>query len=66
MLKTTVIAHFGTQTAVARALGITKGAISLWGDVIPEGRAYQVQAVTGGKLRVDAALYPKRTRLTRR
>lgn len=49
--------HFGSKTALAKALGITKSAVSFWGEVVPEGRAYQIESVTKRVLRVDPALY---------
>lgn len=48
-----VIAHFGTATAAAKALGVTKGAVSQWATSgqIPALRQYQIERVTGGALR---------------
>jgi len=63
MKKAAAIEHFKTVTAVAEALGISVGAVSQWADVIPEGSAYKLQAVTYGALKVDESLYvdrPKR------
>jgi predicted transcriptional regulator len=57
MLKTTVKRHFGSLEAVAQALGITKSAVSQWPDRVPEGAAYKLQFITGGKLRVEQAMY---------
>lgn len=57
MKKQAVIDHFKTQAEAARALGISKQAIQDWGDVIPEGMAYKIQVITGGKLQVDPAVY---------
>jgi DNA-binding transcriptional regulator YdaS (Cro superfamily) len=62
MNKATVIEHFGNASSTADALNITRQAVSQWGDIIPEGMAYKVQAITGGDLSVDPAMYPKRTR----
>lgn len=59
MLKSVAIAHFGSQIALAKALGVTKGAVSLWGEVIPEGSAYKLESLTKGVLRVDPQLYMK-------
>lgn len=59
MLKSVAISHFGSQSALARALGVTKGAVSLWGRVIPEGSAYKLESLTKGVLRVDPQLYKK-------
>ncbi len=51
--------HFdGNRAAIARALGITRGAVSLWGEIVPEGSAYKLESITGGNLKVDPALYP--------
>jgi len=44
------IKYFGNQVKLAKALGITKQAVSGWGDTVPVGRAYQLQAVTNGAL----------------
>lgn len=60
MLKENVIAHFGTLTAVAEALNIRLASVSEWGEIIPKGRAYELQIITGGALQVDPALYVKR------
>lgn len=72
MRKTDVLAHFGcSQIAVARALNITKSAVSQWPDLIPLKSALRLQALTGGALSVDMSLYqlpelPRRSRLSRR
>ncbi len=47
------IKHYGSKGAIARALGITKQAVSAWGDRVPEGRAYQIEVLTNGALRAD-------------
>lgn len=58
MLKSDVIKHFGGQGATARALKITKGAVSQWPDIVPRGSAYQIEVITSGELRVDPDSYP--------
>lgn len=45
--------YFGTKAAIADALGIKKSAVSQWGDTIPKGRAYQIEVLTGGKLKAE-------------
>lgn len=57
MRKAQAVKYYGSQRALAAALGITEQAVSLWGDLIPEGRAYQLESITGRKLRVDPASY---------
>jgi hypothetical protein len=61
MLKETAVRHFGSKIKLARALGVTKGAISNWGDVVPEGSAYKLEVLTKRVLRVDPQLYRKPT-----
>lgn len=59
MYKNEVVAYFGTAIALAKALGISAASVSEWGDLIPEGRAYQLQVMTAGALRVDPSAYNK-------
>lgn len=51
------IKHYGSQAALARALNITRSAVSQWGPIVPEGAAYKLQSLTDGKLKVDPAVY---------
>lgn len=53
MQKSAVLEHFGTVTATAKALGISHVAVSKWDETIPKGRAYQIEVLTGGKLKAD-------------
>lgn len=59
MQKSAVIAYFGTQTATARALGITKSAVSQWkpDKPIPLNCAIKAQALSNGKLPLNLSLY---------
>lgn len=43
--KEQAVAHFKTQTALAEALGVTKGAVSQWkdGEPIPENHALKLR-----------------------
>ncbi len=61
MLTADAIAHFGTRSEIARALAISRAAVSKWGDVVPEGSAYKIESITGGKLKADPSLYPPRS-----
>lgn len=51
--------HFGNDAAIAKALGITKGAVSQWGDAIPESRQLQIHRITKGRLKADPAILSK-------
>ena len=44
------IAYFGGVAALAERLEVTPQAIYQWGDDVPFGRAFQIQALTKGKL----------------
>lgn len=57
MFTDEAVRHFGTKTQVAKALGLGKQAVSEWGEIVPKGRAYELQAITGGLLRVRPDLY---------
>lgn len=51
------IAFFGSATKLAEALGITKQAVSKWGERVPEPRDYQIEVISRGavKARDEAA-----------
>ncbi|HGY0993382.1 TPA: Cro/CI family transcriptional regulator [Aeromonas salmonicida subsp. pectinolytica] len=53
MTKHDVLNHFGSVTKTADALGISKATVSCWGTTIPKSRAYQIEVLTGGKLKAD-------------
>jgi len=59
MRKEIVLKFFGSGAEVARRLDIDRAAVSQWPEVVPMGRAYQIQALTDGALQVDPALYEK-------
>ena len=46
------IRYYGSQQALADALGITQQAVSAWGERPPILRQYELQELTGGALRV--------------
>lgn len=58
-----VISHFGTQVNVASALGITQPTVSEWvqNGYVPLGRQYEIQVLTGGKLKADPASVKRTT-----
>jgi hypothetical protein len=60
MKKAEAVAHFGSELKLAAALKISKQAVNKWPDVVPEGTAYKLQVLTGGRLQVDPSLYRKR------
>jgi len=47
------VAHFGSKTKLAKALGINPSAVTMWGETIPEVRQYQIQVFSKGKLKAD-------------
>jgi DNA-binding transcriptional regulator YdaS (Cro superfamily) len=58
MTKEQAIRHYGTQAALARALGIHRAAINGWGEQIPLGRQYQLEVLTQGVLKADRPHVP--------
>lgn len=54
MTKSQAIKHFGSVTALAKALGVTYEAVRQWADV-PELRQYQIERITKGVLKAGKA-----------
>ncbi len=61
MKKADVINYFGGICKTAAALGIKHPSVSEWQEIIPEGRAYQLEKITNGGLKYDPALYRNTT-----
>ncbi|MDX7900118.1 Cro/CI family transcriptional regulator [Aeromonas media] len=53
------IAHFGGIAPLAKALGVKTQAISQWKERVPELRSYQIEVLTGGKLKAGAHSTPQ-------
>jgi len=51
------VKFFGTKRKIADLLGLTQGAISLWGDVVPLDRAVILVKHSFGNLHIDLACY---------
>ncbi|CAI0790238.1 Cro/CI family transcriptional regulator [Serratia liquefaciens] len=58
MRKAEVISYFGGVVKTAEALGLKHPSVSGWPEIIPEGRAYQIENITKGKLKFNPDLYP--------
>lgn len=56
MRTSDVIEHFGSQAAIARALGIKPPSVAEWGDTVPPLRQLQIEKLTAGKLIADTAI----------
>ncbi len=54
MKKTDAINYFGSSIKLAEALGLNKSAVSQWGEEVPELRAFQLERLTDGELKVHA------------
>ena len=48
-----VIQHFGSQAALARAIGIAQPSIAQWGEEPPPLRQLQIEALTKGQLKAS-------------
>lgn len=59
-----LVAHYGSQRAIAEALGTTEQVVSAWNrNGIPAGRQFQVEIATKGLLKADPpAVRPIRAR----
>lgn len=48
-----VIAHFKTQTAVAKRLGIRQASVAEWGEFPPDLRQLQLERITRNTLKAE-------------
>jgi transcriptional repressor of cell division inhibition gene dicB len=55
-----VYEYFGTQTAIARALGVSNPSVCNWGDKPPPLRQLQIERITLGKLRAEPEILDPR------
>lgn len=46
-----VYKHFGSISATARALGVTRQSVSMWPDIVPLHHQLLLEKLTGGALR---------------
>ena len=53
MDKKQAIEHFGSASKLARALGITRGAVTNWGDTVPPSRQWELEVLTQGALKAQ-------------
>jgi hypothetical protein len=56
------ISHYGTTAALAEVLELTSGAISQWGEFVPEWVAGRLKEETKGALVYDIELYKRLSR----
>ena len=59
MFKQTLIDHFGTTTAAAKALGVSKSTVSLWKQSVPWKYALLSEKLTNKAIKYDPAAYQK-------
>lgn len=57
MLKDDAVKFFVTKTKLAQAAGVKPSSVSVWGDLVPEGRAMRLQIASGGVLKYDPDIY---------
>jgi hypothetical protein len=54
--------HFGGNTELTALLSLSTGAISQWGEFPPPLRQLQIETLSGGVLKADKAILPKRAK----
>lgn len=57
MYKSAALAFYKKPAAIARALKISRSAVTQWPDIVPEASALKLEKLTGGALRVQPELY---------
>lgn len=53
MRKEEAIKFYGSQSALARALGIAQASVAGWGEYPPGGRQLQLEKITSHKLKAE-------------
>jgi len=53
--------HFGSRAQIARALGVSRQSITRWQHGIPLRRQYELEDITGGKLKRAARKTARKT-----
>ena len=61
MNKADAIKFFGTQVKLAALLGTTQSTVSGWGDYPPPLRQLQIEQLSGGALKAEKNILPRRT-----
>lgn len=56
MLTKDAVAFFKGKSKLAQVLKISPAAVSQWGPEVPELRQYQLQALSGGVLKIKIPL----------
>jgi len=59
MKTTDALTYFGSQHAIAKALGIKQPSVANWGEFPPELRQLQIQALTKRALKAEKSILPK-------
>ena len=59
MKKQEAIAYFGTQQALADAIGVSSAAVTQWGENVPPLRQLQLQQLTLGKLKASEDVFER-------
>ena len=59
MKTSDVVRHYGTQTAVAAALGIDQSSVSGWGEFPPDKRQLQIERLTQQALKAEPGCYDR-------
>lgn len=59
MRKADAVSYFKTQQKLADAVKRSQSTVAGWGEVVPLDHAFVLEKLTGGKLKVNPALYPK-------
>ena len=54
MKRAEAVEYFGgTHGALARALKISRPAVTQWGETVPDSRQWQIRALSEGELELD-------------
>lgn len=57
MLKRDAVIFFGNKTKLANAAGVKPSSVSVWGELVPEGKAMRLQIASNGALKYNPVAY---------
>lgn len=57
--------YFGNYAKLAKALNISRGAVTQWNGMIPEDRQLQIHELTKGALKADAEILARFRKILR-
>ncbi len=59
MRKVDAVKFYGTAYKLAASIGVSRQAVASWGELVPISRAYDIERLSQGAVKVKPRLYAK-------